>query len=75
MVSSVGRKGNPVTKARVILGHPCIPDAVSVTDADGRFRIEDLVPGEEVTLCTGSRFQRVKVGTGDLVLVNEERKR
>ena len=69
----VDGKGNPVAKARVILGHPCIPDAVSVTDAEGRFRIEDLIPGEEVTLFIGSRFQKVKVGTGDVVLVAEDR--
>lgn len=67
----VDEEGEPVAKAKVILGHPCIPDAVAPTDEKGRFQITDLVPGEEVTLCLGFRFQKVKVGAGDLVLVAE----
>jgi hypothetical protein len=69
----VDGKGSPVANSRVILGHPCIPDAVAVTDAEGKFRIEDLVPGEEVTLCIGWNFQKTKVGTEDLVLVARDR--
>jgi hypothetical protein len=70
----VDGKGQPVAKTRVILGHPCIPDAVSITDGEGKFRIDDLVPGEEVTLCLDWSFQTVKVGAEDLILVTSDRK-
>ena len=46
-----------------------------MTDEDGKFRIEDLVPGEEVTIvCSGTRETesatlRVKVGTDHVVIV------
>jgi hypothetical protein len=47
----VDEQGRAVEGETVFLGHPCIPDATCTTDAQGRFRIEDLVPGEEVSLC------------------------
>ena len=71
----VDEKGNPVANARVILGHPCIPDAVSVTDKEGKFRIDDLVPGEEAVVSTNWNFQTVRVGANDLVLVAGEQER
>lgn len=67
--------GKPVAQSRVILGHPCIADAICVTDAQGRFRIEDLVPGEEVTLSVRWNFQKVKVGDENVVLVDRPRER
>lgn len=67
--------GKPVAESRVIVGHPCIADAISVTDEQGRFRIEDLVPGEEVTLCVRWNFQKVNVGDENVVLVDRPRKR
>jgi len=71
----VDENGKPVAKSRVILGHPCIADAICVTDEQGRFGIEDLVPGEEVTLCVRWNFQKVKVGDENVVLVDRPRKR
>lgn len=71
----VDEKGEPVVKAKVILGHPCIPDAVCTTGNDGTFRITDLVPGEEVTIAVSWNFRKVKVGTRDIVLVLGDRKK
>ncbi len=70
----VNEKGEALEKVRVILGHPCIPDAISITDVDGKFRIEDLVPGEEVTVVVGRESQKVKVGTEQLVIVTRNRR-
>ena len=65
--------GKPMPKVRVVLGHPCISEAVCITDAQGAFRIEDLVPGEVVTLSIGWDFHKVKVGTEDLLIVAGDR--
>ena len=65
----VDADGKPMPKTHVVLGHPCIPDTMCITDAKGAFRIEDLVPGEEVTLSIGRDFHKVQVGTEDLVIV------
>jgi hypothetical protein len=67
-------KGAPVAKEKVVLGHPCIPDAVSITDVKGNFRIEDLIPGGEVTLSVRWKFQKVKVGSENIVFVIQNRK-
>ena len=77
----VDQQGNAAEGVRVIMGHPCIPDAICVTDVKGRFRIEDLVPGEEVTVSVNWNFQEVKVGSAgsagsaDVVLVARSRKK
>jgi hypothetical protein len=64
----VDGNGDPVAGVSVFLGHPCIPDDVCVTAEDGRFRIVDLVPGEEVTLFVQGVTQRVTVGDEDVVI-------
>jgi hypothetical protein len=72
----VDADGKPVVRARVLLGHPCIPDAISTTDQDGRFRFADLVPGEKVTIYAGRRYiKNVPVGTTDLVVAPEKPKK
>ncbi len=71
----VDENGGPVPNARVILGSPCIPGAISVADAEGGFRIDNLLPGKEVTLRVGRNSHKVKVGATDLVLATQRRKK
>jgi hypothetical protein len=65
----VDKKGKPMANTNVVLGHPCIPDDVCKTDSDGKFRLDNLVPGDEVSISVNWNFQKVKVGTEDVVIV------
>lgn len=67
-------KGNPLANKRVILGNTCNPDAVCVTDSQGRFRIEDLIPGEEVEISVKGASKKVRVGTENLVIEVKNKK-
>ena len=71
----VDEKGKPVADVRVVLGHPCIPYATCLTDKEGKFRINDLVPGEEVTLSVNWNFQKFTVGTENAVITFSEKKK
>jgi len=65
----VDEQGTPVSGHPVILGPPCIPQATCTTDAEGRFRIADLIPGEEVTLVVGWERRNVRVGEEEITIV------
>ncbi len=60
--------GKPVPNTRVALGHPCFPQEVVTSDEEGCFRIDDLVPGEEVSVGIGFNMQKVKVSADDIVI-------
>jgi hypothetical protein len=61
--------GQPVVKARVMMGHPCIPDAITETDAEGQFRIDSLLPEQAVHLLVNGKTVKTKAGTGNLRIV------
>jgi hypothetical protein len=51
------------------MGHLCIPDAVTETDAEGRFRIDSLLPEQAVDLWASGKTVKMKAGTENLVIV------
>ncbi len=61
--------GKPVVRARVIMGHPCIPDATTETDLAGHFRIDSLLPEQSVDLWVNGKSVKTKSGTDNLVVV------
>jgi protocatechuate 3,4-dioxygenase beta subunit len=61
--------GKPVAKARVVMGHLCIPDAIVETDAAGRFRIDSLLPEQAVDLWVNGKTVKAKAGNENLVVV------
>jgi hypothetical protein len=65
----VDAQGKPVVKARVVMGHLCIPDAIVETDAAGRFRIDSLLPEQAVELWANGKTLKTKAGTEDLLIV------
>ena len=71
----VDEKGKPVADICVVLGHPCIPYATCLTDKEGKFRIDDLVPGEEVSLSVNWNFQKFTVGTENAVITFSKEKK
>ena len=65
----VDAEGNPVAKARVVLGHLCCPDARTETDADGNFQIDSLLADQEVELWANGTTVKTKAGTANLRIV------
>jgi hypothetical protein len=65
----VDAQGKPVVKTRVVMGHLCIPDAVTETDAEGHFRIDSLLPEQTVDLWASGKTVKTKAGTENLVIV------
>jgi hypothetical protein len=58
----VDAKGNLAPKTRVLLGHLCLPDTSTETDAKGNFRIDSLFPDQEVELWFQGTTVKAKAG-------------
>jgi hypothetical protein len=65
----VDAQGNPVAKARVLLGHLGCADAHTETDAEGNFRIDRLFADQEVELWVNGTTVKTKAGTNNLRIV------
>jgi hypothetical protein len=65
----VDEQGNPVAKTRVVLGHGCCPDATTETDAEGDFRIENLLVGQPVALWANGTTVKTNAGASNVRIV------
>jgi hypothetical protein len=65
----VDAQGRPLAETRVVLGHLCCADAVTNTDTEGNFRIESLLPEQEVVLWVNGTTVKTKAGTDHLRIV------
>jgi hypothetical protein len=65
----VDGQGKPVAKTRVVMGHLCIPDAVTETDTEGHFRIDSLLPEQAVDLWANGKTLKTNAGAENLVIV------